>query len=141
MLVPLIKITEMQRSTNENHWVLIADETGLASIFPSLKERLSQENLTIITVVYHSDRKHFTFRPELTILTSHFPARLYVIYETVPYGKCKAEAIEPVINANTTTAINFTVSGSPEFTMKAKHILTFLGIHDINTQEQFFRYQ
>ncbi|HEY9006067.1 MAG TPA: hypothetical protein VIM75_08030 [Ohtaekwangia sp.] len=140
----------MKHSTIDTHWVLIADEPGMASAFPQLKEKLAEERLTAITILYCSGSNQFPFRRELSLLEWHFPARLCVIYEsflsdadgsaTVTMEAVKT-TIETVINANTIPLMSFMISGNPEFTAKCKDILSFLGVQHIDIQEQFFTCQ
>jgi len=140
MTLPLLKIQKMQRSTIDTHWVVIADEAGMASVFPKLKSKLSEARLTAITILYHARSKPFAFSKELAMLEWHFPARLYVIYELLIAGEdiVNQASIESVINANTIPAISFAISGIPAFTEQVKSILIFLGVKDISVQEQFF---
>lgn len=128
----------MQSSTIDNHWVIISDETGMASVFPTLKERLAHDRLTAITLLYHSQNNQFIFQKELDILEWHFPTRLYVTYDSSPDTAVKQEAVEAVINANTVQVINFNISGVPAFTHAMRETLRFLGVNNIDIQEQFF---
>lgn len=130
----------MQSSTINNHWVIIADETGMASVFPTLKEKLAHNGLTAVTILYQSQNNQFLFHKELDILEWHFPTRLYVSYESSVDHTIvvKQESIEAVINANTVYPMSFSISGNPAFTKTVREILHFLGVTNIDIQEQFF---
>jgi ferredoxin-NADP reductase len=130
----------MQRSTVENHYVFIADEMGMASVFPELKMRLAEDRPTAITILYHSQNNQFLFRKELDILGWHFPSRLYVSYEAnrSDDSPLNQASIEAVINANTIRVIQFILSGNSGFIQHAKEILLFLGIRSADVQEQYF---
>ena len=138
MSVPLLKIGTMQDSNINNHWILITDEIGIASVFPKLKGKLVEARLTAITILYYSHSDQFLFQRELTMLERHFPTRLYTICESfMSFELCQA-TIEAVINVNTAPAMSFMISGNSEFTEKFKEILSFLGIQQVDIQEQFF---
>ena len=126
----------MQNSTMNNHVVIIADENGIAAVFPKVKEMLTDALDTAITVLYYSHHPHF-FQKELKILERHFFTKLYVSYESTSH-LVNQEMIEAVINANTIPKMNFLISGGIAFTQKSKEILAFLGIQSITIQEQFF---
>lgn len=130
----------MQRSTVKNHCVFIADEMGMASVFPQLKMRLAEEPLTAITILYHSQSNQFLFRKELDILERHFSSRLYVSYEgnLSDNSQLNQASVEAVINANTIRVIQFILSGTSGFIHHAKEILLFLGISNADVQEQYF---
>lgn len=130
----------MQRSTVENHFVFIADEMGMASVFPQLKMRLAEDRLATITILYHSQNSQFLFRKELDILEWHFSSRLYVSYEgnLSDDSQLNQASIEAVINANTIRVMRFILSGNSGFTRHAKEILLFLGIGNADVQEQYF---
>ncbi len=125
------------------HLIFLADEIGMASVFPEIKDKLAGDPGIMITLLYYLHADNFLFQKELDILEKHFPARLYVCYETIAAGLdavLNQESIEAVINANTVAAVNFIVSASQSFTENAIHRLRFLGIKNITVQEQFFSY-
>lgn len=125
----------MQSETKDNHLVYVADEAGMASVFPELTQALASEPLTTVTILYRSNNVHFAFAHELHILERHFPTRLYVSYDS----DCSNQrAIEAIINANTIPAISFILSGHHSFVEQYKNVLQFLGIDTIIIHEQFF---
>lgn len=125
------------------HLIFLADEIGMASVFPQLRDKLAGDPNIMITLLYYLHKDNFLFQKELDILEKHFPVRLYVCYEVFDTGATvvlNQGSIEAVINANTHTVINCIVSASQSFTENAINLLRFLGIEDITIQEQFFSY-
>jgi len=131
----------MQSKTFSNHLVYIMDEVGMASVFPELTEVLAAESSAAVTILYRSSDNNFAFAKELDILERHFPARLYVSYESAaPTGNDIAwqRTIEAVINTNITPEISFILSGHQEFIEQCKAVLLFLGVTTVKVREQFF---
>lgn len=125
------------------HLIFLADEIGMASVFPELKSRLADSPDVMITLLYYLHDDNSIFLKELNILEKHFPARLYISYESFAPGKViilNQDNIEAVINANTAVEMKFIISASRTFTENAIDLLRFLGIEDITIQEQFFSY-
>ena len=123
------------------HYIFLADSTGIASVFPTLKERLATAMYQHVTLFYCAGNNQFTFQKELEILQKHFPIQLVVGY----YSKARSrncvfqqEDIEVIINANTMQQMRFIISGNNEFVAQITDCLTFLGIEDIQIHEQFF---
>ncbi|MVT08720.1 hypothetical protein [Chitinophaga tropicalis] len=125
------------------HLIFLADEIGMASVFPELKSRLADNSDVMITLLYYLHDDNTIFLKELNILEKHFPSRLYISYESFAPGKVvilNQDNIEAVINANTAVEMKFIVSAGKAFTENAIDLLRFLGIEHITIQEQFFSY-
>ncbi|MFC0183671.1 hypothetical protein SAMN04515674_11773 [Pseudarcicella hirudinis] len=123
----------------ETHYIFLTYHTGMASVFPVIKERLA--NHAQVSLVYFSSNHCFYFRKELEILQCHFRSQLYISYESTydeNEGLLNQANIEAIINANTAPGMCFTISGDPIFSEKINRILLFLGIKNIIIQEQYF---
>jgi ferredoxin-NADP reductase len=133
----------MERHIDEKsiHFIFFADELGIASVFPALKQQLAALRHKHVSLLYCSDSNHHIFRKELEILQAHFPSQLFVCYHSeVLNGHCvlEQEDIEAILNANTMQQMKFIVSGNAEFVQKVSLTLNFLGIENIQIQEQYF---
>lgn len=131
------------------HYIFIADATGMASVYPTLKERLTTAADQHVTLLYCSGDNQYIFRKELEILQTHYPAQLFVSYHSNAVDeRCVSqqqdleviaqEDVEVIVNANTMQQMRFVISGNTEFTTKTIDFLTFLGIKDIQIHEQYF---
>ena len=133
----------MQEFTSETnmHYVFLADDAGLASVFPKLKDCLSIPGYKHVTLLYLSSQKSHVFHKELYILQRHFPTQLYVLPRTKERpGQeefCKQD-LEAILNANTMQQMEIILSGLEEFVQKASDMLHFLGIKKFQIQEQYF---
>ncbi len=128
--------------TNGIHWVITADETGMASVFPDLKDMFHDEAISFITLVYYTQTNKFSFRNEIEILRQHYPGKFIAFYEvglTDTDFEFDTSILENVINANTSPKMKFLISGCEEFNLVIEETLHFLDIYDINLQEQFFK--
>ena len=122
------------------HYIFIADTTGMASVYPTLKERLATVADRHVTLLYCSDSNQYIFQKELEILQKHFPTRLFVNYHSNTLdGACvfQQEDVEAIVNANTMQQMRFVISGNKEFTAKMTELLTFLGVNDIQIHKQY----
>lgn len=131
----------MQDNMLNKHLVYIADEAGMASVFPELKQELAAAPSTAITILYRSANNHFAFAKELNILERYFPGRLYIAFESeaAPGNDISCQrTIEAIINTNIIPETNFILSGQTEFIEQAKTVLLFLGINKVTIHEQFF---
>ena len=117
------------------HYIFFADDLGMASIFPELKKRLAERGYKHVSLIYCSASSRHQFRKELEILQKHFPALFFISYHAEFFQQ---EDIEAVLNANTMQQTYFIISGNVLFVEKVKEVLTFLGIKDIQIQEQYF---
>jgi ferredoxin-NADP reductase len=122
------------------HYIFIADTAGMASVYPTLKERLATEADRHVTLLYCSDSNQYIFQKELEILQKHFPTRLVVNYHSnMLDGACVFQQdVEPIVNANTMQQMSFVISGNAEFTSKMTELLTFLDVTDIEIHKQYF---
>jgi len=123
------------------HHVFFADDLGIASVFQTLKSRLSEPCDQHVSLFYCSLNSQHNFQKELKLLQQHFPCQLFVIYHSNEFaGHCilQQDDIEAVINANTMPQMNFTISGNESFAYTIKELLTFLGIENVQIQEQYF---
>ena len=123
----------------ETHHIFLAYHTGMASVFPVIKERLA--NHAQVSLLYFSSNHLFDFRKELHILQCHFSSQLYISYESSYIekdGLLNQDNIEAVINANTAPTMCFTISGNPQFSERINEVLHFLGMKNIIMQEQYF---
>jgi hypothetical protein len=133
----------MQEFTSETniHFVFLADDAGLASVFPRLKDCLSLPGYKHVTLLYLSSNKPETFHKELYILQKHFPTQLFVLArskERPGQGEYCQPDLEAILNANTMQHMEFILSGLGEFVQKASNMLLFLGIKKFQIQEQYF---
>lgn len=123
----------------ETHYIFLAHQVGIASVFPLIKERLA--NHAQVSLLYYSSNHLYDFQKELGILQYHFNSQLYISYEsdyTEHKGLLKNDNIEAIINANTIPNMCFTISGNPLFSERIKNVLLFLGANNIIIQEQYF---
>ena len=128
--------------TSSTHWVLVADEAGMASIFPELKDKCFDKTVTFITLVYYAEHNKYSFRQEIDILKQHYPGKFIAFYEvgliTADF-EFDSQILETIINVNTCPKIRFLVSGCEEFSLVIEETLHFLGINEITFREQFFK--
>ena len=131
------------------HYIFIADTTGMASVYPTLKERLATAADQHVTLLYCSGNNQYIFRKELEILQTHYPTQLFVsyhsntldgrfVFQQKDIEVIAQEDVEVIVNANTMQQMRFIISGNAEFTTKIIDFLTFLGIKDIQIHEQYF---
>ena len=131
------------------HYIFIADATGMASVYPTLKERLATALDQHVTLLYCSGDNQYIFQKELEILQKHYPAQLFVSYHSNTVDeRCVSqqqdlefiaqEDIEVILNANTMQQMSFIISGNAAFTAKITDSLIFLGIKDIQIHKQYF---
>ena len=131
------------------HYIFIADATGMASVYPTLKETLATSAYQHVTLLYCACGNQYIFQKELEILQKHYPAQLFVSYHSNAVDKrCVSqqenleviaqEDVEVILNANTMQQMCFVISGSAEFTTKITDSLIFLGIKDIQIHKQYF---
>lgn len=127
--------------TTGTHYVFFADDLGIASVFQTLKSRLSGPCYQHVSLFYCSLNSQHNFQKELNLLQQHFPCQLFVIYHSKEFaGHCilQQDDIEAVINANTMPQMSFIISGNESFVHTIKELLIFLGIENIQIQEQYF---
>lgn len=123
------------------HYIFITDDIGIASIFPAIKFKLTDQKCQQVSLLYFSVNKQHTFQKELQILERRFLTHLYVSYiskEIEGPTLFPNEEIEAVLNANTMKRMDFILSGNGDFIEKVKSILHFFDINEIQIQEQFF---
>ena len=123
------------------HYVFIADDIGIASVFPAIKFKLTYLERQQVSLLYFSVNKQFVFQKELQILERRFPTQLLVTYISKEFEGTTAfpnEEIEAVLNANTIRRMDFILSGNKEFVEKIKNVLNFFDIKEVQIQEQFF---
>ncbi|SHM95285.1 hypothetical protein [Chitinophaga sp. CF418] len=123
------------------HYVFIADDLGIASIYPALKDRLAKQGHTHVSLLYCAAHSSYEFQRELEILQKHFPTRLLVYYylkKSTGQWTIQQSEIEAVLNANTMRQMSFIISGNGLFTANVKELLLFLGIENVAIQEQYF---
>jgi len=131
------------------HYIFIADATGMASVYPTLKETLATSAYQHVTLLYCSGDNQYIFQKELEILQKHYPAQLFVSYHSNTVDeRCVSqqqdlefiaqEDIEVILNANTMQQMSFIISGNAAFTAKITDSLIFLGIKDIQIHKQYF---
>ena len=123
------------------HHIFIADDIGIASIFPVIKFKLTDLNCQHVSLLYFSVNKQHVFQKELQILERRFPTQLFVSYITKEFEGNIAfpnEEIEAVLNANTMQRMDFIISGNKEFVEKVNNVLNFFDINEVQIQEQFF---
>ncbi|HTD42086.1 MAG TPA: hypothetical protein VK671_15765 [Mucilaginibacter sp.] len=122
-------------------YIFIADDIGIASIFPAIKFKLTELNCQHVALLYFSVNKQHVFQKELQILERRFSTQLFVSYISKEFESNTAfpnEEIEAVLNANTMQRMEFILSGNKEFVEKVKNVLVFFDINEVQIQEQFF---
>ncbi|MBD1365409.1 hypothetical protein IDJ77_16465 [Mucilaginibacter sp. ZT4R22] len=123
------------------HYIYITDDLGIASVFPTIKLKLTDEEYQQVSLLYFSVNEQYVFRKELQILERRFLTQLYVSYTSKDIQATTLspnEEIEAVLNANTMQRLDFILSGNEEFIEKIKSILFFFDINEVQIQEQFF---
>ncbi|SFC30967.1 hypothetical protein SAMN05421780_104200 [Flexibacter flexilis DSM 6793] len=123
------------------HLIFIADEVGIATIFPSLKSKIAEKYYKHISLLYYSEVGQYLFQKEIEILKSHYPTKFFgemMRYDLLGDWNAEKEEIEAIINANTMPNLAFVVCGKTEFQNQIQHILQFLGITHISTQDLSF---
>lgn len=123
------------------HYIFFADDLGIASTFPDLKNRLSEPGEKHVSLLYYSAGNSHQFEKELEILRKHYPASLWISYyqeKLTGYSIIPQEEIEAVLNANTMQQMSFIISGNEPFTEKVRETLLFLGMEKVQIQEQHF---
>jgi ferredoxin-NADP reductase len=133
----------MHKDNNEMgvQYIYIADDIGIASIFPVIKFKLTDLNCQHVSLLYFSVNKQHVFQKEMQILERRFPTQLFVSYISKEFEGNTAfpnEEIEAVLNANTMQRMDFILSGNKEFVEKVKNVLNFFDINEVQIQEQFF---
>jgi len=123
------------------HYLYFADDLGIATIFPALKDRLAEPGHQHVSLLYYSVNNTHIFKKELEILQKHFPSQFLVSYLSKALtGQWifQQDDVESVLNANTMQHMRFIISGNEAFAEHVKDQLTFLGITTIQIQEQYF---
>ena len=133
----------MQKGINKMgvHYIYIADDIGIASIFPVLKFKLTDMGSQQASLLYFSVDNRHVFQKELQILERRFPTQLFVSYISKEFEGTTLfpnEEIEAVLNANTMQRMDFILCGNKEFVAKVKSVLHFFNINRIQIHEQFF---
>ncbi|MDI9861754.1 hypothetical protein [Flectobacillus roseus] len=126
---------------NSIHWVFITDESGMATIFPQVKTKLTTSGMHHVSVVYYSPNQIFNFRRELDILVRHYPTVLFTyLISTEVFDNFFQEhpELESIINANTMSQMEFMICGNEEFCEKSAALLRFLDIQEITIQKSLF---
>lgn len=126
---------------NSVHWVFITDESGMATIFPQVKSKLTTKGIHHISVVYYSPDQVFSFRRELDILVRHYPTVLFTYFissEVSDNFFQEHPELESIINANTMSQMEFMICGNEEFCEKSAALLRFLDIQEITIQKSLF---
>lgn len=123
------------------HYIYIADDIGIASIFPAIKFKLTDLGRQQVSLLYYSVGKQHIFQKELQILERRFPTQLFVSYISKDFEGTTVfpnEEIEAVLNANTMQYMDFILCGNNEFVAKIKCVLNFFDINRVQIHEQFF---
>lgn len=132
-------------SVNDSHYVLIADETGIAIAFNRLKKTLADHSFGCITLVYAflNDVPHPLYKAELQSLEKRFSNLLEVFILTheakASIMKAKIQkSIEVIINSNINNVMQFYAGGNAEMVEQVKKILYFLGIKETQITTEYF---
>jgi ferredoxin-NADP reductase len=124
---------------NGIHYCFIVDEIGIASTFPQIKSHLAEHDIHHVSVLCCSSNNHFVFKKELDLLEKIFSLQFMVFYENATANSfIPQESIETILNVNVMSDMNFIISGKEEFIQQVEGQLHFLGIHQIQIQEQLF---
>lgn len=123
----------------DTHLVILADEAGIANVFLHIKELLASGPQSMLTLFYYSSDPVFVFKRELDILERHFFVQFFVNYENARLNEIEIihhESLEAAINANVWPKMSFQIAGEQSLIEKAKSLLCFLGIDDIQVIAQ-----
>jgi len=119
----------------ETHLVLIADESGIASVFSKLKSQLSDRSAGYLTLVYTrlNNNSKPLFADELQYLEKRFSAMLEIKMieheENVALMKSKLKhTLEVLLNCTISNDITFFAGGNYELIEHVKKMLVFLGV-------------
>jgi len=122
---------------NDAHYVLIADETGIAAAFNRLKKNLADHSFGCITLVYAflNDVSNPLYKAELQSLEKRFSNLLevFIITHEAKASIMKAKiqkSIEVIINSNINTVMEFYAGGNAEMVGQVKKLLCFLGVQE-----------
>lgn len=133
------------KSGNDAHYVLIADETGIAIAFNRLKKTLADHSFGCITLVYAflNDVPHPLYKAELQSLEKRFSNLLevFIISHEAKASIMKAKiqkSIEVIINSNINAAMQFYAGGNAEMVEQVKKLLCFLGIKEAQITTESF---
>jgi len=120
---------------SETHLVLIADESGIASVFSKLKSQLADRSAGYLTLVYArlNNSSKPLFGDELQYLEKRFSAMLEIKIieheENVALMKSKLKhTLEVLLNCTISNDITFFAGGNYELIEHVKKMLVFLGV-------------
>ncbi|HOV10405.1 MAG TPA: hypothetical protein PLT47_08930 [Bacteroidales bacterium] len=138
-------INKKNKTGNDAHYVLIADETGIAVAFNRLKKNLADHSFGCITLVYAllNDVANPLYKAELQSLEKRFSNSLEVFIisheEKASIMKAKIQkSIEVIINSNINTVMQFYAGGNAEMVEQVKKLLCFLGIKETQITTEYF---
>jgi len=138
-------INKKNKPGNDAHYVLIADETGIAVAFNRLKKNLADHSFGCITLVYAllNDVANPLYKAELQSLEKRFSNSLEVFIisheEKASIMKAKIQkSIEVIINSNINTVMQFYAGGNAEMVEQVKKLLCFLGIKETQITTEYF---
>jgi len=122
-------------SKTDQHIVLIADESGIASVFSKLKSRLADRSAGYLTLVYArlNNSSIPLFGDELQYLEKRFSDMLEIKIieheENVAIMKSKLKhTFEVLLNCSITNELTFFAGGHYELVEHVKKLLVFLGV-------------
>jgi ferredoxin-NADP reductase len=124
---------------NGVHYFFIVDDIGIASTFPQIKSHLAEANIHHVSLIYSSPSDHFVFKKELDLLEKIFSLQFMIFYEiSTSNSFVQQETIETLLNVNVMAEMIFIISGKENFIQQVEEQLRFLGIQNIQIQEQLF---
>jgi ferredoxin-NADP reductase len=120
------------------HHCFIIDDVGIATTFPKIKSKLANQETHHVSVLYISQSNQFIFKKELDLLEKLFALQCIVFYENTIETNAIQAALETILNINVMSEMNFIVSGTKLFSNNIENQLHFLGVKQIQIQEQYF---
>ncbi len=120
------------------HHCFTVDDVGIATTFPKIKSQLTDQQTHHVSVLHISQSNQFIFKKELDSLEKLFALQFIVFYENTIETNLIQTAIETILNINVMSEMNFIISGSKDFSNTIETLLQFLGVQQIQIQEQYF---
>ena len=128
--------TIVGKTGKDTHLVFITNESGISSVFESVKAGLGNGSKGCLTLIYSTSAylSQPLYKAELESLERRFPSRLIIHYV---FGRAQnarenleshQRVLEIVINSNTCMKMQFLVAGQDEFSGMIIGRLKFLGI-------------
>ena len=125
---------------NNYHLVLICDDSGIFDTYKILRDKLWGGNNLLLSLIYTipTNKINPLFERELRILNKRFSHNLSVYKLRIDPENFELiqEFIEAVINSNTCTKVQFSVSGKMEFVDYVSGVLRYLNVNEDTIDSQ-----